>query len=115
MLPNSAAAAGSGKAARGSRPDIVIFIADDLSWTDIAPNGSKDARTPHLDRLASDGTRFTRAFAASPTCPPSRSALLTGDYPMHTGAHANHSSIFDNVRTLPAYLDRKSVGEGKSV
>src|SRR3546814_1208278 len=59
---------------------------------------------PQLYRLAGDGTRFTRAFAASPTCAPSRSALLTGDYPMHNGAHANHSSIFDNVRTLPAYL-----------
>src|SRR3546814_6142397 len=77
MLPDIAAAAGIGKAARGSRPDIVIFIADDLSWTDIASNGSKYARTPHLDRPASDGTRFTRAFAASPTCTPSRSALLT--------------------------------------
>src|SRR3546814_18870714 len=74
MLPDIAAAAGIGKAARGSRPDIVIFIADDLSWTDIAPNGSKDARTPPLARLASDGTRFPRAFAASPPCPPPRRA-----------------------------------------
>src|SRR3546814_11035147 len=104
MLPDIAAAAGIGKAARGSRPDIVIFIADDLSWTDIAPNGSKDARTPHLDRLASDGTRFTRAFAASPTFTPSRSALLTGDYPMPNGAPHHHSSIFDQFRPLPHYL-----------
>src|SRR3546814_11549139 len=49
MLPDIAAAAGSGNAARGSRPDIVIFIDDDLSWTDIAPNDSKAARTPHRD------------------------------------------------------------------
>ncbi|HVI99898.1 MAG TPA: sulfatase [Sphingomonas sp.] len=104
VLPDVAIAAGLGKAPSGKRPDIVIFIADDLSWTDIGPNGSKDARTPNIDRLAREGTRFARAFAASPTCTPSRSALLTGDYPMRNGAHANHSNIFDTVRTMPAYL-----------
>lgn len=86
------------------RPDIVIFVADDLSWTDIGANGSPDARTPNIDRLARDGMRFTRTFAASPTCTPSRSAMLTGDYPVRNGAHANHSLIRDGLKTLPVYL-----------
>jgi len=104
IFPGIAEAARLGGVDGGKRPDIVIFIADDLSWTDIGPNGSKDVRTPNIDRLAREGTRFARAFAASPTCTPSRSSLLTGDYPMRNGAHANHSNIFDTVRTLPAYL-----------
>src|SRR3546814_16730880 len=48
--------------------------------------------------------RSTRTDTRVPYTTLYRAALLTGDYPMHNGAHANHSSIFDNVRTLPAYL-----------
>jgi uncharacterized sulfatase len=88
----------------GRRPDIVMFVADDLSWADIGANGSPDAKTPNIDRLSREWMRFTRTFAASPTCTPSRSAMLTGDYPMHNGAHANHSFIRDDIRTLPEYL-----------
>ena len=104
VFPDIASAAGVGKKVADARPDIVIFIADDLSWTDIGSNGSKDARTSNIDRLAREGTCFARAFAASPTCTPSRSALLTGDYPMRNGAHANHSNILGDVCTMPAYL-----------
>ena len=87
-----------------SRPDIVLFIADDLSREDVGAYGSRDAKTPNIDAMAREGMRFTRAFAASPTCSVSRSSILTGDYPLRHGGHANHSPIRDGIKTLPAYL-----------
>jgi len=66
-----------------ARPNIVILIADDLGYGDIGCYGANPARipTPNLDRLAARGLRFTRAYATSATCTPSRYALLTGEYP----------------------------------
>jgi arylsulfatase A-like enzyme len=91
-------------AAAAERPNIVLFIADDLSWHDVGAYGNRDVRTPNVDKLAREGMTFQRAFAASPTCAPSRSALFTGTYPMRNGAHANHSLVSSEVRTLPQYL-----------
>jgi arylsulfatase A-like enzyme len=87
------------------RPDIVLFIADDLTWHDIGPYDATDVRTPHLDRLAQDSLKYDQAFAASPTCTPSRSSLYTGLYPIRNGAHANHSFVREGVKTLPVYLE----------
>lgn len=91
-------------ASGATKPNIVFFIADDYSWHDSGAYGSKDARTPNIDALAKESMKFELAFAASPTCTPSRSALLTGDYPVRNGAHANHSTVNDGLKTLPAYL-----------
>jgi arylsulfatase A-like enzyme len=103
----TAAAPASAPAPQAQRaPDIVLFIADDLSREDVGAYGSPDAKTPNIDRLAREGMRFTNAFAASPTCSPSRSSILTGDYPGRNGAHANHSAIKDGLTTLPAYLQK---------
>jgi uncharacterized sulfatase len=85
-------------------PHLVLFIADDFTWSDCTPYGARDVRTPNLARLARTGMRFDLAFAASPTCTPSRSALYTGLYPFRNGAHANHSLVNDDVRTLPHYM-----------
>lgn len=93
-----------GRSSRASRPDIVLFIADDMTRADVGAYGGPDARTPSIDQMAKEGLRFTNAFAASPTCTPSRSAMFTGDYPMKNGAHANHSVIKSGLKTLPAYL-----------
>lgn len=92
-------AAGGGRGLQ--RPHIVLFIADDYTWHDAGPYGARDVRTPNLDRLAREGLRFDRAFAASPTCTPSRSAIYTGLFPFRSGAHANHSLVRDDLRTLP--------------
>lgn len=93
--------------ARGAqRPDIVLFIADDLSREDVGAYGSPDARTPNMDAMAREGMRFDRAFAASPTCSVSRSSILTGDYPIRHGGHANHSAVRNGIETLPAYLQK---------
>lgn len=87
-----------------SRPHIVFFLADDYSWHDCRSYGATDVRTPNLDRLAGQSMLFNLAFAASPTCSPSRSAMYTGLYPLRNGGHANHSQIRQGIRTLPHYL-----------
>src|SRR5438309_6832336 len=61
--------------------NVVLIVADDLGWMDLGCYGSKFHRTPNLDRLASGGRRFTQAYAASPVCSPTRSALMTGKHP----------------------------------
>ena len=71
-----------------TRPNIVLFIADDLGVGDIQPYGNAVVRTPNLQSLAQESLQFTRAFAASPTCSPSRSSLYTGLYPFRSGAFA---------------------------
>ena len=63
------------------RPNVVVFLADDLGWRDIGAYGQAFAETPRLDRLAREGTVFDAAYAACPVCSPTRAALLTGKYP----------------------------------
>jgi arylsulfatase A-like enzyme len=62
----------------GPRPNVVVITADDLGYGDLGSYGSPDARTPHLDALATRGLRFTDFYAGGPVCTPSRYALLTG-------------------------------------
>jgi arylsulfatase A len=64
-----------------SRPNIVLILADDLGINDLGCYGRKDQRTPNLDRLASQGMRFTCAYSAQPVCSPSRAAIMTGKCP----------------------------------
>ncbi len=63
------------------KPNIVIILADDLAWADVGCYGSQFHETPNIDRLASQGMRFTNGYAAHMSCSPSRAALLTGRYP----------------------------------
>ncbi len=69
-------------AAQTSRPLNFIFILiDDMGWTDLGCYGSKSYDTPHIDRLAEQGMRFTNAYAACPVCSPTRASIMTGKYP----------------------------------
>jgi arylsulfatase A len=63
------------------RPNVILILADDLGWTDLACYGSELHETPHLDRLAQQGMRFTQNYSACTVCSPTRAALLTGKYP----------------------------------
>jgi uncharacterized sulfatase len=94
----------SAPGAVAERPDIVVFLADDLGWADCSPCGGKDIRTPNMGRLAADGLTFTHAFVASPSCAPSRGALLTGLDPMRNGAMLNHTRPRAGLRTWPDYF-----------
>lgn len=63
------------------KPNIVLFLIDDLGWRDLGCQGSRYYLTPNIDRLAEDGVRFTDAYAACAVCSPTRAAILTGKYP----------------------------------
>lgn len=97
-----------------SRPNIVVIMADDLGWRDIRCYGNERVDTPHLDRLAREGMRFTDAYAASPVCSPTRAAMMTGQAPArlrltnHAPGHKDGFSLegsdlaeAENVRNLP--------------
>ncbi len=75
-----------------TKPNIVLILADDLGYGDLGCYGQKVLRTPNLDRLAADGTRFTQFYAGSTVCAPSRCVLMTG---LHTG----HCLIRGNAKT----------------
>ena len=63
------------------KPNVVLILADDLGWTDLACYGSELYETPNIDRLARDGMKFTQNYSACTVCSPTRAALLTGKYP----------------------------------
>jgi len=90
--------------AKAKPPNFVVFLADDFSFNDLGCWGSPDAKTPHLDKLASQGVKLKRCYTAAPTCSPTRAALYTGLYPVKNGAHPNHSSVKPGTKSLPHYL-----------
>ena len=67
------------------QPNIVLIYVDDLGYGDLGCYGSEKNDTPHIDRLAAEGMRFTDYYSASSVCTPSRAALLTGSYPARVG------------------------------
>ncbi len=79
----------SAAATPSRRPNIVFILADDLSYVDLGYTGQKLIATPHIDRLASRGMRFTQAYAGAPECAPSRASLMTGLHMGHCRIRAN--------------------------
>jgi arylsulfatase A-like enzyme len=73
------------------KPNIIFIFSDDLSYRDLSAYGQKAFTTPHLDALAVGGLRFTRAYAGSPECAPSRASLMTGMHMGHCRIRANRS------------------------
>ncbi len=78
------AAADVSLGAQAGRPNVLYIMADDLGWGDLSCYGRPDYKTPNLDRLASQGVRFTHAYSAAPVCTPTRCAFVTGRYPART-------------------------------
>ncbi|MEU9484105.1 sulfatase-like hydrolase/transferase [Streptomyces decoyicus] len=70
--------------AAGRRPNLLVILGDDLGWADLSSYGAPHIKTPHLDRLARQGVRFTDAYSGSATCSPTRFSLYTGRYPGRT-------------------------------
>ena len=80
---------------KAEKPNVIVIYVDDVGYNDIGCYGSKDPaiQTPHIDKLAKDGMRFTNWISASNTCAPSRAALLTGRYPMRNGVAAGMNTV----------------------
>jgi len=85
-------------------PHLVLYLADDHGQEFVGCYGNKVIQTPHLDALAKSGTRYTRVFAASPTCSPSRASIYTSLYPAHNGTMGNHTDSKPGLKSLPAFL-----------
>src|SRR5215471_12077387 len=97
------AGAAAGLAAQtrsGRRPNVVVFLADDLGCHDLGCWGATDLRTPNIDALAAGGARFINWYAAAPVCAPSRAALLTGRYPIRAGVPNNGPPLKPSEKTI---------------
>jgi arylsulfatase A-like enzyme len=90
--------------AQTQKPNIVFILADDLGYGDLGCYGQAQIATPNLDRLASDGMRFTQSYAGSTVCAPSRCCLMTG---MHTG----HARIRGNSPDIPLRPEDRTIPE----
>jgi arylsulfatase A len=80
-------------AAPSAKPNIVILFIDDMGYGDIGPFGNKVNQTPHLDRMAEEGIKFTQFYVANTACTPSRSALLTGTYAHRIGMDGGNGNL----------------------
>ncbi|MVZ64231.1 sulfatase-like hydrolase/transferase [Sphingobacterium sp. DK4209] len=89
-----------------SSPNIILIIADDVSWDDIAAYGNTKIKTPNIDRLANSGVKFENAFLVTSSCSPSRTSILTGRYPHNTGAAELHTELGPEQVLLPAELKK---------
>lgn len=89
-----------------ARPNIILIVADDQGWWDIGANGNPHISTPNLDRLASEGVRFTH-FYCSPVCSPTRASIMTGRHYQRTGAvdtYKGRDTLDEAEVTLPTLL-----------
>jgi len=89
LLPLLAPVVTAAEPARAPRPNIIFILADDLGYGDLGCYGQKRIRTPNLDRMAAEGTRFTQCYAGSTVCAPSRCVLMTGKHTGHARVRGN--------------------------
>lgn len=91
------------------RPNVILVFIDDMGWGDFSCFGNKDAQTPNIDRMASEGVRFEQFYVNSPICSPSRTAISTGQYPQRwkiTSYLSNRDH--NNARGVAQWLDPKA-------
>jgi arylsulfatase A len=100
-------------------PNFILIVADDLGYGDLGCYGQRKIRTPNLDRLASEGMRFTQHYSGSPVCAPSRCVLMTGLHPGHGWIRDNRElkpegqfPLPAGTKTLPALLRQRGYATG---
>lgn len=104
-------------AATPAQPNIIILYADDIGYGDFGCYGATSVKTPHVDRLAQQGTRFTSAYCSSATCTPSRFSMLTGEYAFRqtgTGVLPGDAALIikPGTATLPSMLQQAGYTTG---
>lgn len=85
---------------QAEKPNIVLILVDNVGYGDLACYGNREIRTPHIDRLAEEGVRCTDFYIGSPSCMPSRGALLTGRHPVRNGLNEQVYLIDEGGGTL---------------
>ncbi len=94
--------------------NVVVFIADDVSWNDFGCYGNTSANTPTIDSLANNGLIFKQAFLTTSSCSPSRASIISGRYPHSTGAPELHMPLPDDIPTLGGVLKKSGYFVGAS-
>lgn len=95
-------------AQKSEKPNLVLFMADDCSYYDLGCYGNADSKTPNIDKFSTESILFTKAYQAAPMCSPTRHNLLTGIWPVKTGAYPNHT--FAKEGTLSIVQQLKPAG-----
>lgn len=88
------------------RPNVLIIMADDCTFSDLPMYGGKNAKTPNLETLSKESLVFNRAYLSSAMCQPCRAELYTGQYPMRNGCAWNHSASRPSTKSMPHYLQK---------
>lgn len=95
------------------RPNIILIMADDLGWGDVAYNGHPRIKTPHLDAMAANGLKFNRFYSGAPVCSPTRGSVLTGRHPSRFGIPtANRGHLEDEEISLAEALKTQGYTTG---
>ncbi len=108
----AATAAAQTRGAGARKPNVVLFLADDLGCHDLGCWGATDLKTPNIDALAAGGTRFTNWYAAAPVCAPSRASLLTGRYPIRCGVPDNGPVLAPSEETIASLVKKEGYATG---
>ncbi|MEK7992839.1 MAG: sulfatase-like hydrolase/transferase, partial [Planctomycetota bacterium] len=91
-----------------NRPNFVFIFADDLGWGDLGCYGNRQIKTPNLDDLAAKGMLFTQFYVNGSVCSPSRTAIMTGQFPARHKVHGHFATAQQNAaRGMPDWLDPK--------
>lgn len=96
------------------RPNMVIFVADDLLSTELSCYGGQNLLTPHIDRLAREGLKFNHCYTSTAMSVPARASLYTGLYPAHNGSWANHKDTFLGTKTVCEYMAQEGYRVGRT-
>jgi N-sulfoglucosamine sulfohydrolase len=91
------------QSASGNKPNIVLIIADDLTFRDIEPYGNEQVKTPNMAKLAQEGISFDNMFTATAMCAPTRQQIFTGLFPVRNGAFPNHGEVYEGTRSIAHY------------
>ncbi len=106
-----AMAAPCASAADAKKPNIIFLLSDDMGWADLGCQGHPYAQTPNLDKLASEGTRFTQCYATGVTCCPSRTGFMTGKFPATFAKYPAGAGFGDRV-TITELLKKQGYATG---
>ena len=101
--------------AETTRPNILFAIADDWGWPHASAYGDKVCKTPNFDRIAKEGVLFNHAYISSPSCTPSRGAILTGQYHWRLENGANlYGTFLDKLAVYPEIMIKAGYVDGSS-